>query len=586
MRINTLRFSSVISSLVILCLPFISVATYAQTASTSATLIFKNGIVLTMDDHQTQAQAVAIADNKIIAVGNNEAISTFANKHTKIIDLHGKTLLPGFIDAHIHPVMGALRLGKCSADDVATDIAQLSKKIVRSCDIKHLKNDQWLEVVNVNPSNFVATTKDLDKISKTRPVILFGTDGHTAWVNSVALQLSQITDQTPDPAGGHIERDAQGHATGFLIDDAQDFATNVMPKLSVAERAKRTRTALGLIQANGITSLQDAWAGPDTIEIYEALANNKQLTMRVRATIKSKIIDDEQEYQRLKNIRDHFQNHPLIRADAVKIFSDGVLEFPTQSAAMIHPYLDAKGQPTNNYGGRYFKTDVLNNYVARLDKEGFTVHVHSIGDYTTHAALDAFAYAKEHNGRNDNRHQITHLQIIDPADYARFAQLNVFADMQLYWAIPEEYSVDAVKPFINDDLFQHQYPAASLAKAGAVIAGASDWPVDASPDSLMPNTPLTAMQAAATRQNLNKHSKFYKQILNADERLDIPTMLAAYTINAARAIKADKSVGSIVVGKLADLVVLGANPLQSNVQKIGQISVQMTVFNGAIVYKK
>ena len=141
-----------------------------------------------MDGQQTQAQAVAIADNKIIAVGNNEAISNYANQHTKIIDLHGKTLLPGFIDAHIHPVMGALRLGKCSADDVATDIVQLSKKIIRSCHVKTAKNNTWLEVVNVNPSNFVATSNDLDKISKTRPVILFGTDGHTAWVNNLTLK--------------------------------------------------------------------------------------------------------------------------------------------------------------------------------------------------------------------------------------------------------------------------------------------------------------------------------------------------------------------------------------------------------------
>ena len=553
----------------------------------TASLVFMDGNVLTMDDKRTVARAVAISGNSIVAVGSNQDVQPYIGTGTKVVHLYGKTLMPGFIDAHIHPIQGAENLGKCSADDVAQPITTIATKVIKECLSKE-KNPSpsaWIEVINVNPSNFVASTADLDKISAKRPVVLFGTDGHTAWINSVALKLSKINDATANPSGGQIERDAQGHATGFLKDDAQEFVTAVMPKLPLAQRIALSIKALDLIRSKGITSVQDAWTGAPEMEVYEALEKSNQLRMRVRATLRSSIIDDEAEYQRLAAIRAHFEGHPLIRADAVKIFSDGVIEYPTQTAAMIAPYLDGKGNPTTNYGGRYFKTETLNNYVTRLDKDGFTVHVHSIGDYTTHAALDAFQLAKDNNGANDNRHQITHLQVIDPSDYPRFAALSVYADMQLYWANPEEYSIEAVQPYIAPELFNHMYPAGSLKKAGATIAGASDWPVDAAPGNPMPNTPLSAIQAAVTRQNTNHDSKYFGQVLNPDERVDLDTMLAAYTINAAKALKQEKTTGSIEVGKRADLVVLGRNPLTTAPDKLAEIPVQTTVFDGAILYQ-
>jgi hypothetical protein len=552
-----------------------------------ASLVFTDGNVITMNATHTIAQAVAVRGNQIIVVGSNNDVAPYIGKNTKVIHLNGKTLMPGFIDAHMHPVQGGLDLGKCSADDVAQPVAAIAAKVIKECLPKEVgvTPNKWIEVVNVNPSNFVATFADLDKISNKRPVILEGIDGHTSWLNSVAIKLAQITDATPDPQGGSIARDVKGHATGFLKDAAQEYAQKVMPKLPLAQRSAMAIKAFDLIRSKGITSVQDAWVGPGEMEVYEALEKSNQLRIRVRATLKSTITNDEAEYQRLEAIRAHFVGHPLVRADAVKIFSDGVVEYPTQTAAMIEPYLDENGNPTTNYGGRYFKEDVLNNYVARLDKDGFTIHVHSIGDYTTHAALNAFEHAREVNGANDNRHQITHLQFVEPSDYPRFAKLNVFADMQLFWALPEEYTMEATKPFIDADRFLHMYPAASLKKAGATIAGCSDWPVDASPGDPMPNTPLSSMQIAMTRTNPNPESKFYGQVLNADEDVDLDTMLTAYTINAARAMKQETTTGSIEVGKLADLVVLGRNPLTTAPSKLSAIPVQFTIFDGGIVYQ-
>ncbi|MET3108100.1 putative amidohydrolase YtcJ [Oxalobacteraceae bacterium GrIS 2.11] len=556
-------------------------------ASEPASLVFIDGNVITMDATRSIAHAVAVRGNQIVAVGSNADVEPLIGKGTKIIRLNGKTLMPGFIDAHLHPVSGALDMGKCSADDLAQPIAAITAKVIKECLPKEVgaAPTKWIEVVNVNPTNFVATAADLDKISNRRPVILVGIDGHTAWLNNVALKLSKITDTTADPEGGQIERDAKGHATGFLKDAAQEYPRNVMPKLPLQQRTAMAIKAFDLIRSKGITSVQDAWAGPEEMEVYEALEKSNRLGMRVRATLKSSVVNDEDEYKRLAAIRAHFEGHPLVRADAVKIFSDGVIEFPAQTAAMMQPYLDTNGNPTTNYGGRYFKEDVLNSYVTRLDKDGFTIHVHSIGDYTTHAALNAFEIAQKINGSNDNRHQITHLQIVDPVDYPRFAPLNIYADMQLFWAVPEEYSEEGTKPFIDAQRYLHMYPAASLKKAGVTIVGCSDWPVDAAPGDPMPNAPLAGMQIGTTRKNPNPASKYFGKVLNADEAVDLDTMLAAYTINAARAMKQDQTTGSIEVGKLADLVGLARNPMTTAKDRVAEIPVQFTVFNGAIAYQ-
>lgn len=560
---------------------------FAAAAIEPASLVFIDGNVITMNPARTIAQAVAVRGDQIVLVGTSAEVAPYIGKGTKIIHLNGKTLMPGFIDAHMHPAQSALDLGKCSADDVAQPVAAIAAHVIKDCLPKEIGagSNKWIEVVYVNPSNFEASYTDLDKISSKRPVILAGIDGHTSWVNSVALKLSKITDATPDPVGGQIVRDAKGHATGFLKDAAQTFVQNAMPPVPLAQRVIMANRAFDLIRSKGITSVQDANAGKGEMDVYEALEKSGQLRIRLRATLKSTVTDDEAEYKRLADIRSHFAGHPLVRADAVKIFSDGVIEYPTQTAAMIQPYLDGNGKPTTNYGGRYFTEDVLNHYITRLDKDGFTIHVHSIGDYTTHAVLNAFQLARDINGANDNRHQITHLQIVDPSDYARFAPLNVFADMQLFWATPEEYSVEATKPYINAELYKHMYPAASLKKAGATIVGCSDWSVDAVPGDPMPNTPLSSMQAAITRQNAVSTSKYFGQVLNIDEALDIDTMMAAYTINAARALKQDSSTGTIEAGKLADLVVLGRNPLTTNPAKLAEIPVQFTIFNGEIVFQ-
>ncbi|HEV8689774.1 MAG TPA: amidohydrolase, partial [Ideonella sp.] len=445
-----------------------------------ASLVLRGGKVRTMDAGGRVASAVAVRHGRIVVVGSDQEVRDYIGADTQVIELNGRTVLPGFIDGHVHPAMGAERLAQCSVDGVALSVDDIVAYALSDClpnEPQPVPEGKWVEIANVNPTNFVATAADLDRISATRPVALHGIDGHTEWVNNKALQLAGITAATADPPGGQIERDAHGNPTGFLKDAAQGLVDSIIPPLSLEERVALAGQALDLLRSKGITSVQDAWASDSALAVYEAMETAGTLKMRVSASLMSDILDDEAEYQRLIGLRAKYASHPLIKADSVKIFSDGVIEYPTQTAAMIKPYLDGNGHATSNYGGRYFDPAVLNAYVARLDKEGFTIHTHSIGDYTTHAVLDALEAARAANGVKDNRHQIAHLQIVDPADFARFASLGVAANMQLFWGMPDEYSIDAVEPYILPETHRYMYPAGSLKAAGAVLVGGSDWPV-------------------------------------------------------------------------------------------------------------
>lgn len=553
-----------------------------------ATLVLRGGRVKTMDAARRTATAIAVRGDKVIAVGNDDDVSRWIGDGTQVVELDGRTVLPGFIDAHIHPVSGALRLGQCSTEGAPLAVAEVvaAAQACLAADTTSAPG-AWFEVVAVNPAGFVATAEDLDAISTTRPVVLHGIDEHTMWVNHLALQQAGITAATPDPAGGQVERDAQGRPTGFLKDAALQLVEAVIPPVPLATRVELAKQALALVRSKGITSIQDAQATEDVLDVYESLESSGELDLRVRADLANGIVDDEAQYQRLIALRARFASHPLVRADAVKIFSDGVIEFPTQTAALIHPYLDAAGHATDNLGGRYFTQDLLNRYVARLTREGFSINVHAIGDYTTHAVLDAFAYARQRNGAADLRHQVSHLQVVDPGDFARFAQLGVYANMQMLWAQPDVYSIEAVQPYVDAAANRYMYPAGSLVAAGATLVGGSDWPVDVLPDDPMPNQPLSATQTGVTRENLDPtDTSHYGQVLHAEERVSRDTMLAAYTINAARALKQEATTGSLEVGKKADIAILDADLDAVADEAIAGVHVQTTVFDGRIVYER
>jgi predicted amidohydrolase YtcJ len=262
----------------------------------------------------------------------------------------------------------------------------------------------------------------------------------------------------------------------------------------------------------------------------------------------------------------------FLRSGLVKVFADGVMEYPAQTAAMLTPYFDADGKPTDKKGGLYFDPQRFARLVQKLDAAGLAVHVHAIGDRAVRQSLDAFAFARSANGAIDNPHQIAHLQLVDPADFPRFKELGVIADMQLEWAKREPATEGPLEPYLGPDRYRHLYPAGSLHAAGATIAGGSDWDISS-------YNPFRAFETAVTRAGGAGQPP-----LNINERIPLTTAIDAYTINAAYAMKQDTTIGSLEVGKRADLIVVDRDILSVDPETIADTKVLATYLDGRLVY--
>ena len=542
-----------------------------------ADLVFRNGRIHTQDAKRRVVSAIAISGNSILAAGDEKLIAGLTGPHTKIIDLAGKTVLPGLIAAHTHPAESAQDSDKCSLGDKPQTEASLRAQVAACLTTNPGAPGQWLNVVQVDPSGLTLSRRDLDAMLPNRPMLFSGSDGHTVWANSAALREAGIDAATPDPHGGHIERDGAGAPTGTLRDNAVYLMFDKMPMPSLASQAALVDTAFGQMRADGITSVQDAAVDAHFMAIYKYLYDMHRLNMRVRGCFHLK--DLSRKPDDLINEAVAFRNSwaiapDFLRADSVKIFADGVVEYPTQTAALLTPYLDGAGHPTKNVGPFYFQQDNLNRIVAAADAAGLTVHVHAIGDRAVRGALDAFAYARTRNGLRDNRDQIAHLELVDPADVPRFKALRVIANLQLDWILVDDYMTTATLPYIGPARAREIYPARSLRDAGAVIAGGSDWNVSTF-------DPFEAMQRGITRREARG-----KPALLPEQGLTLQNMVDAYTINAAYALKAEQTTGSLEPGKRADLVVLDRDLFALDPYDIAQTRVLMTYLDGKLVYQR
>ncbi len=309
-------------------------------------------------------------------------------------------------------------------------------------------------------------------------------------------------------------------------------------------RERALLAALDALAKAGITSYLEANTSEETVRNYVQLARNQQLHAHVVMALRSDGIDSEAEFTRLKVLRTLAASEPLLRADYIKLFADGLMEFPTQSAAMLEPYLEADGKPGRNFGPTYLLPDVLSWFIRHADGEGFNVHIHAIGDRAARIALDAYADSRAHGGQRS--YSIAHLELVDPQDLPRFKALNVYPSLQLQWARPDNYSVEAVLPYIGAARQQRPYPERSLKDAGATIVGGSDWNVSTF-------SPFEAMAIAISRRN---PAEPQRGELGANETLPLRDLFAACTIDAARMLGLDANLGSLQAGKAADLIVL------------------------------
>jgi predicted amidohydrolase YtcJ len=550
-------------------------AAAAAAAAAPADLVLLHGKIHTEDASRSIAQALAVRGNSIVAVGSDEAIAALIGPNTRQVDLGGRVVLPGIIDAHTHPAESAQDLSKCSLDDKALAPPDIKKRVAACLKEQPGESTQWFEAVMVNPSGLTLTLADLDSMLPDRPLLLSGSDGHTVWANSPALKLSKITAATQDPAGGHIEHDSSGQPTGTLRDNAAEIPWAARPKASLDHEAAQLEKAFDSMRAIGITSVQDAAVDDHMMQIYKRLYDAHRLNMRVRGSFHLKNLHEPAAALIAKAVkfRDKWAIDPdFLRADAVKIFADGVIEYPSQTAALLEPYLDAHGRPTRNRGPSYFTQDNLNRIVTAADAAGLTVHIHAIGDRAVRSSLDAFAEARRRNGALDNRDQIAHLELIEPEDFSRFKELNVIANFQLLWAERDDYVEHATIKYLGPQRARYLYPARSLRDAGAKIAGGSDWGVS-SFDA------FTAMEHAITRSERRG-----APALLPEQSLTLQDMVDAYTINAASALKQERTTGSIEVGKRGDFIVLDRDIFSIDPYDLHDTQVMATYLDGRTVY--
>lgn len=559
------RTSVVVLSLTAAC------AIERRAPAVPAELVFTHGAIWTAAPARPWAEALAVREGHIVYVGDDGGVLRFIGTATKVVDLAGRMMLPGFHDTHAHPLSGGLELGECNLYDANTvaEVEGLIRAYVQAHpDLPWIKGNGWQLPVfaRANPG------KDLlDRLVPARPALFYSADGHSAWVNSKALALAGITRETRDPVNGRIERDGRsGEPSGTLRESAVDLVASRLPAYTRAERAGAVRRALAEANRFGITAITDADAGPDYLEAYAALDRRGELTARVTAAIHSESATPvAEEAARLRRIRMEYRAGSRLAVNTVKLYADGVIE--ARTAALLAPYLDRAGER----GPLNYAPEELAARITAFDRDGFQIHVHAIGDRAIRVTLDALAHAREANGPRDARPVIAHLELFDPADIPRFRQLGVVASVQPYWAVPDEYVTALTLPALGPARSRWIYPIASLMASGAVVAGGSDWTVS----SL---NPLDAIQVAITRQipdSLNG------PVLNPEQRVDLPRMLAAYTINGAFATRLERETGSLEAGKAADLIVLDRNLFALPAPEIHQARVLLTLLDGQAVWR-
>jgi len=530
-----------------------------------ASQVYNNGAIYTVNDNQEWAEAIAIKENKIIFVGSNEAAKAFIGSNTVVTDLSGKMMMPGFHDVHMHPIESAstntqfaISVEETNAENFISQIKQASQNNPGS---------GWLIGYGHSIFTLLDATRSplaiIDEAVSDRPVIIMEQTSHSMWVNSAALALAGFTKDTPHPTGGRISQDVNtGELSGILIDNAG----NIVMDIAMAPTTQSLKNDYdGLIEftlpelaKSGITSITDArsfWQRDDHKTWLKAQQNDA-ITARVAVGLWAyPSANDNEQLASLKALYTNAQNSYL-RFNQIKLYSDGILINAT--AAMLAAYnIDLIGLPENK-GLNYFSQERIEKYITALEPTGFDFHMHAIGDRGIRESLNAIENAASAQGR----HRITHLEVIDPADIPRFTLLNVTADAQVAgnFTNPEHWQENS--ELIGAVRAENAIPIKSLDDANARITLSSDWNVS-------PFNPFIGLQNAVTR---------------APQALTLAKAIKAYTINGAYVMRQEDKVGTIEVGKLADLIVLDRNIFEITENTINQTKIVMTIFDGNVIY--
>ena len=533
-----------------------------------------NGSIHTFNKDLSIVDSLLVENGLITKVGPRDLIINEIDEGFQIIDLKGKMMMPSFHDAHSHPIWDGINRLKCVLTDLY-DIKSIQNVLNECLNSDLTKTTGWIVGSGLHIGLFPAGNPNkslLDDISKDIPIILWANDGHSGLANSKALELANITMSTQDPEYGLIERNPiTGEPSGTLRESiAINLVLDLAPKDRDSDYDKGLSIAQEMAHSFGITSVLEAAVGQRHMATYKRAADREELDLRVSTCLeygKTNFVHDASTFEDVYLKLEEF-NHPRINVNCVKIFVDGVLE--GQTGALLEPYLDS-----GNIGELILEKDSLNKAVARFDSENRQVHTHAIGDRAVRAALDAYEYALKQNGSLDNRHHISHLQMISKVDIPRFFELNVAATFQAAWAMPDEYITGINIPEIGIERVNRMYPIQSVFQAGGLIVGGSDWAVTTM-------NPLIAIETAIRRQDPDDR---LKGTLNKDERMGLTEMLKAYTINAAYIMHQENITGSIEAGKFADLIILERNLYDIPSNEISEVRIMETIIEGKTVFK-
>ncbi|VVP42917.1 N-substituted formamide deformylase [Pseudomonas fluorescens] len=557
-------------------------------AMAAADLVLFNGKVFTAEPGQGLVQAVAVQDGKILKAGSNAQINALADARTQRIDLAGKVLMPGMIDTHSHPVVAAFDSMRANLLDEVKPLPELEQWIIEQDQAGVARAGDVISIAGASSAYWDKSRELGQRFNQGRwveqPLVLSGIDGHTGWANNAMLKRLKIdaalVKGLSEQDRSFVGHDADFTPNGYFAESRWDQVRSQIPAPSAEIMLKAAREAVKVNNQYGVTAWMDAAANAGSgdslfdfqateqsygvLPLYRELAQKGELNAHVAALLlanpKSRPVDLEV----LAKVMKKFEGVPNLSFPGIKVFADGVLEFPGQTAAVIVPFNNSQKD-----GQLLIDPAHFGELVVAAEKRDWIVHTHAVGDRAVRESLDGIAYARTLNP-TPVAHSISHLQLVNPKEFARFKQLGVIASMQLLWATGESYTVELVKPYISAFAYGYQYPARSLHSAGAVIAGGSDWPVSS------PN-PWNAIAQASTR-------KGPLGVLNAKESIDRQSMFYAYTLNAAKALRLEQQIGSLAPGKQADLIILDRDVFKVSDDELFDTKVLKTYFAGKEVY--
>jgi len=539
-----------------------------------ADIVLRGGSIYTVDANRSWAEAAAIRDGRIVAVGDDAGINPFIGAQTRVVELQGRMAMPGIHDSHIHPLEGAYEQVYCDVSS-GESIAAV-KALLSDCATDH--SGEWFNALGLDLALFPVTGPDkslLEGIAPDSYIFVDGADGHAALVNDKALELAGIDAGTMPPRGGVIERrPGSNEPSGTIRESARDLVDMLRPPRTLFVSAEAMRETIRLMNSLGITSIVDMWAGEHEWQVYQTLEWSGDLTVRVNnALIDEGVFEKHSgdEFERVLAARDDYASD-LVTNNSVKIMVDGVFEGET--GAVLEPYAG-----TDDYLGELnHDPDDLNDRVLRYYNMGLQLHFHTMGDRAARVALDALEHAREHGARANLglRHSLSHLGLIHPDDMPRFTALNAAASFTAVWGSSNEWTANLEIPTLGRERVAKRYPLRSVNAAGATVVGGSDWNYGAL-------NPLLSIETGVTRSDPNGPSDFEQFTAEA---VDLELMIDAYTIKGAWLVHKDDELGSIEAGKRADIVIYDRNLFEIEPGEISDASVEMTIFDGRVVYDR